>query len=489
MSVEKIVDFIVKSGGHTDDEAIVQKTPEGRDSVGGMKPITIRIPDDRNRSNRIEIRHKIVEALRKGIPAQGISGGMDPQDASVKASITPIEVKEPATGEGTKYRIYFKKSGKQTPPTAEDESLVCYALSARQKKGSKISVQDLTGSFDDVHADKTLKECLERLPDDWIVSAIDRANGLFKSKFAPKRGSHFHRGSKEVDQLGEVFKEVRKTYMDGKFTNLNINKWNPSDIWISNGMIKFKKDDYKEVTEINQELEKRFEDRSFYGVSLKKSSGDVTYEHVPAAMELPKEEKPKVSIKKTMSQTFKEFNDIQVKFLIDYGGKEVEIQFRTFGGDSHQGNITKFAGQSTEAVHGKIAPYDAFIPTSAIGTFKSEHGEPLKRIGDFKKIKESYGRKSLLQQQTFADYAAMATGFLMTLDKRGKPKDWDEGGFENHKAGEDNNRGFASKVMGLQLAAMVKIMSNEQKGDFFRSVIAYASSRIPGLSSVHIKNK
>ena len=81
----------------------------------------------------------------------------------------------------------------------------------------------------------------------------------------------------------------------------------------------------------------------------------------------------------------------------------------------------------------------------------------------------------------------MATGFLRRLDPRGEPKDWMN--FEDHKAGEDNNRGFASKVMGLQLAAMVKIMSNDQKADFFRSVIAYASSRIPGLSSVHIKNK
>ena len=491
MSVEKIVDFIVKSGGHTDDGAIVQKTPEGRDTIAGFKPITIFIPDDRARSNRIEIRHKIVKALISGVQTrkEKIPGGLSPKDANIKASITPIEVEEAATDlQGTKYRIYFKKSGKQTPPTAEDESLVCYALSARQKKGRKISVEDLTGSFNDVHADKTLKECLDRLPDDWIVSAVDRANGLFKSKFAPKRGSHFHRGSKEVNQLGEVFKKVRKTYMDGKFTNLNINKWNPSDIWISNGMIKFKKDDYEEVTEINQELEKRFDDRSFYGVSLKKSTGDVTYEHVPAAMELPKEEKPKVSIRKTMSQTFKEFNDIQVKFLLDYGGKEVEIQFRTFGGDSHQGNITKFAGQSTQAVHGKIAPYDAFIPTSVISSFKSKLGfTPLDRLGDFKAIKDSYSRSSLLKEQAFTDYGSMATGFLRRLDPRGEPKDWMN--FEDHKAGEDNNRGFASKVMGLQLAAMVKIMSNDQKADFFRSVIAYASSRIPGLSSVHIKNK
>ena len=484
MSIENIVKEIVTSGGHNpDDKSIVDNvTPQGRDTVAGMKPITIRIPDDRLRSNRITLRHNLVKAFR--------SAGLDPKDANVKESILPIEVKEAAVDlEGTKYRIYFKKSGKQTPPTAEDESLVCYALSARQKKGKAITAQDLIGTFDDVHADKTLEECIERLPDDWLDSAIDRANGLFKSKFAPKRGSHFHRGSKEVKQLGEVFKKVRKTYMDGKFTNLDINKWNPSDIWISNGMIKFNKDNYEEVAQINLELEKRFVDRSFYGVSLKKSTGDVTYEHVPAAKELPKDQRPKVSIKKTMSQTFKEFNDIQVKFVIDYGGKEVEIQFRTFGGDTHQGNITKFSGQSSQAVHGKIAPYDAYIPTSVISTFKSDHGEPLKRLGDFKNIKESYERKNLLQQQAFSDYAAMATGFLMTLDKRGKPKDWDEGGFENHKAGLHKGRGFASKVMGLQLAAMVKIMTNEQKGDFFRSVIAYASSRIPGLSSVHIKNK
>ena len=481
MSIENIVKEIVTSGGHNpDDKSIVDNvTPQGRDTVAGMKPITIRIPDDRLRSNRITLRHNLVKAFR--------SAGLDPKDANVKESILPIEVKEAAVDlEGTKYRIYFKKSGKQTPPTEEDESLVCYCLSARQKKGKAITAQDLTGTFDDVHASKTLEECIERLPDDWLDSAIDRANGLFKSDFAPKRGSHFHRGSQLVDDLGEVFKKVRKTYMDGKFTNLNINKWNPSDIWISKGMVKFNKDNYEEVAQINQELEKRFDDRTFYGVSLKKSTGDVTYEHVPSAIEWPQEDKPKVKVTGTKSQTFKEFNDIQVKFTIDYGGKEVEIQFRTFGGDTHQGNISKFAGQSTQAVHGKIAPYDAYIPTSVMSAFKSEHGEPVKR-NDLKDIKFSYNRNSLVQKQAFMDYGSMATGFLSKLDPRGEPADWKN--FEDHKAGDDKGRGFACKFLGLQLAEMVRIMSNEEKGDFFRSVISYAASRIPGLSSVHIKNK
>ena len=85
MSIENIVKEIVTSGGHTDD-AIVQKTPEGRDTIAGMKPITIRIPDDRLRSNRITLRHKLVKAFR--------SAGLDPKDANVRESIIPIEVKE-----------------------------------------------------------------------------------------------------------------------------------------------------------------------------------------------------------------------------------------------------------------------------------------------------------------------------------------------------------------------------------------------------------
>ena len=88
MSIENIVKEIVTSGGHNpDDKSIVDNvTPQGRDTVAGMKPITIKIPDDRLRSNRIELRHKLVKAFR--------SAGLDPKDANVRESIIPIEVKE-----------------------------------------------------------------------------------------------------------------------------------------------------------------------------------------------------------------------------------------------------------------------------------------------------------------------------------------------------------------------------------------------------------
>ena len=154
MSVEETIVKVLIEGDHdlSRDKSILTKaTPTGRETVAGKKAITIRIPDDAARSNRIELRAKLHKVFAMS--------GNNPKDANLRESIDPLEAKEVATDlDGTEYRIYFKKSGKQVAPTEEDESLVCYALAARQKKGTKIFAQDLVGTFDTVHASKTLKE-------------------------------------------------------------------------------------------------------------------------------------------------------------------------------------------------------------------------------------------------------------------------------------------------------------------------------------------
>ena len=455
--------------------------PKGAAAMtGAYNNITIRIPDDTKRTNRWRLRADLFDRLKNNSPI----------DSTLKSpSVSPIEAQEDVVTSsndqnGKFYRIFFYKSGKQTAVTEYDESMVCYALSCRQSKGSSIDANDLkTGSYDDVHAYNkgkqiTIEDCFANLDDEWVTSAIDRANGLYNGKVTPKSGSEFHRGSPLVGDLEDVFKKIRGK-AEFKYPNLNINKWNPADIWISKGMVKWDKDKFDSIADLNSMIGTHFDARTFIGVSLKKSFSPVFFEHVPAASLWP-HEKDKISIKSIRSHTFKDYNTQQVVYNINYGEAEIEFQFRTFGGDTHQGNITKYTGQSSKAVHGKIAAYDASVPTSILNRFKST-GFFVKRL-DLKKIKETYDKKN----DQFYHYCANATQMIDKLDKTPMPKDFN---FHEHKSGDVPARSFAAKYLSLQIAYMIDLMSTTQQEQFWSEIIAYAASQIPGISSDYLKNK
>ena len=151
MSIESIVDKVLEKGGYTPAQDFYTKLdPKGAAAMTGpYNNITIRIPDDSNRTNRWKLRADLFAALKNNSPI----------DSILKSpSVSPIEAQEDVVTSsndqnGKFYRIYFYKSGKQVAVTEYDESMVCYALSCRQSKGSSIDANDLkTGSYDNVHA-------------------------------------------------------------------------------------------------------------------------------------------------------------------------------------------------------------------------------------------------------------------------------------------------------------------------------------------------
>ena len=471
MTIEEIIKKTLKDGGHAPDEVVFKEHPQTKkQETGGFQNRTIRIADVGSRANRILLRQQLMTALQ----------ALNPKDSGlVGHSIIPIEVKENATvknsdGTSPQYRIFFYKSTQQKPKTEFDESLVCYALSARQKKGTPITQMDLV-SFDKAKVkclnkgkEVTLNACLENLTDQVIDSCIDRANGLYKSKYKPLDGSTFRRGDELDDRLGAIFRKVIKETKDGKFSSMNRNKWNPSDIWITKGdmLAHFREQDYKTIGDFNLKIQELYDTKHMIGVSLKQSTGVVSYKEIPAAVAWPSP----ISLKGFRDTTPDRFNNIQVYFEVKFGQKDIDIQFRTFGGDAFQGSISKMTGESQAAVHGKIAPFDGFFPEMTI--------KPGEDFVDRKKIKEI--RRDFKENGVASIFACRAIQFLKNLNPQ---KDVDDMLFLGY-----NKSDFGSKYLALQVADYINKQSKADQDLFCNRLVGYALSQIPDVSSVHIKN-
>ena len=207
----------------------------------------------------------------------------------------------------------------------------------------KITIQDINGvnvkKFSDRFViDENVNNILDELPDEWIESSLLGANKLYE-KF--KKGSYvFHRGSKQVDLINNIFSEVKKIE---KF-RMDINKWNPSDIWmISDGF------DFKELSKertilgLNQVIQDKLEDGSLIGVSLKRMIG--------SASASPKNVFKDMKTTRTYRGYEYSKKSIDGYILLSGGTK---IQYRSFGAGT---GLTGFQGEvkGANANQGKIS--------------------------------------------------------------------------------------------------------------------------------------
>ena len=78
-------------------------------------------------------------------------------------------------------------------------------------------------AYAQVKVDASWEE-IQNLSDDWVVSSISVAKGLYKA--LGRNTYSFHRGSEFVDMIGDLFKNIGQTYFS------DINKWTPADIWM-----------------------------------------------------------------------------------------------------------------------------------------------------------------------------------------------------------------------------------------------------------------
>ena len=207
----------------------------------------------------------------------------------------------------------------------------------------KITINDINGinvkKFSDKFViDENVNIILDELPDEWIESSLLGANKLYE-KF--KKGKYiFHRGSKQVDLINDIFSQVKKLE---KF-RMDINKWNPSDIWMISEGFDFKQlSKEKTILGLNQVIQDKLEDESLIGVSLKRMVGGASI----SAKNVFKD------MKTTRTYKGYEYSKKSIDgYILLSGG--TKIQYRSFGAGT---GLTGFQGEvkGANANQGKIS--------------------------------------------------------------------------------------------------------------------------------------
>ena len=178
-------------------------------------------------------------------------------------------------------RIIYKLKGSRgsgggAEATTLTESAQCLYAAIAFGLGREITSNDITQNnvkkysklFD---INETNERILNELPDEWVESSLLGANKLYQT-FKGKGKYVFHRGSKEVDKIEAAFKRVSKN----ENVRININKWNPSDIWMISDDFSFSFFDKENtILGLNQVIQEKLEDNILIGVSLKKIIGNV----------------------------------------------------------------------------------------------------------------------------------------------------------------------------------------------------------------------
>ena len=288
--------------------------------------------------------------------------------------------------------IYKLKSNKGSGGGAEattlTESAQCLYAAIAFGLNRSITSNDITPDnvkkysnlFD---IDETNERILNELPDEWVESSLLGANKLFE-RFKGKGKYVFHRGSSEVDKIEAAFKRVSKN----ENVRININKWNPSDIWMISSDFSFDFFDKENtILGLNQVVQEKLEENILIGVSLKKIIGTA-----------------KISVK----NVFRDMKTCKYYAGYEYSKKSIDgyvlltggtkIQYRSFGsGDG----LTGFQGEvkGSNANQGKISlgPTNLIlknhgqktIPTNAA---KRVREEPDKVFADISKGLKKYAR-------------------------------------------------------------------------------------------------
>lgn len=224
-------------------------------------------------------------------------------------------------------------SGGGSSGTRAAESAQCvYCQAIWNNPKTDFNMLELQAAYAQVKVDASWEE-IENLSEDWVVSSISVAKGLYKA--LGRNQYSFHRGSEFVDMIEGLFKKSGQTYFN------NVNKWTPADIWMVQDT-KLSNYDFSgnpALPYINQELMKAYAARDIIGVSLKKTT-KVKFVQV----NYKKPFKTPRYIKKTLGK--KSFFSSKDGYI--FGAGKLEMQFRTF--PAFQAEII-----GNKAKHGKLS--------------------------------------------------------------------------------------------------------------------------------------
>ena len=300
--------------------------------------------------------------------------------------------------------IYKLKSNKGSGGGAEattlTESAQCLYAAIAFGLNRSITSNDITPNnvkkysklFD---IDETNERILNELPDEWVESSLLGANKLFE-KFKGKGKYVFHRGSSKVDKIEAAFKRVSKN----ENVRININKWNPSDIWMISSDFSFDFFDKENtILGLNQVVQEKLEENILIGVSLKKIIGTA-----------------KISVK----NVFRDMKTCKYYAGYEYSKKSIDgyvlltggtkIQYRSFGsGDG----LTGFQGEvkGSNANQGKIS----LGPTNLI---LKNHGQKTIPTNAAKRVREEPDKVFAEISKGLKKYARMTDSDIKKIDPK-----------------------------------------------------------------------
>ena len=234
-----------------------------------------------------------------------------------------------------------KGSGGGAEQTAVQESAQCLVNAIRYNKGSEITEKDLNDrnyarAAKRIETTSSLDEMISFLNEnpDWVTTTVSTANALAKDF---PGNFKFYRGKGIATDIDRAAKSSLKTVIG----NVNVNKWNPADIWMASNELDISDiPTDKGIRELNKWMKAKYNNKQLIGVSLKKCSncGWKAYNLTNV------KRTEKFESVEPKDKDFFKTKDIYINFT---GGK---IQFRNFG------DVTSWQGEikSKEAAGGKI---------------------------------------------------------------------------------------------------------------------------------------
>ena len=248
-----------------------------------------------------------------------------------------------------KVRLIYKPetggggSGAGAEDTTRNESAQAVYAAIAFGMGKTISNNDVTMKTIQKYSnlfsiDGNIDDIRNNLPDDWIKSSVTGANALY-NRFGRSGKYTFHRGDATVNRINAAFERAKSA----EGVRMNINKWNPSDIWMVRSDYDFKCiDDEKTLLGLNQCIQDQLQQGKLIGISLKKmqSGASLSSKNVFGDMKVNK------------TYAGYEYSGKSIDGYIKLSGG-TKIQFRSFGAGA---GLTGFQGEvkGANANQGKI---------------------------------------------------------------------------------------------------------------------------------------
>lgn len=361
-------------------------------------------------------------------------------------------------------------SGGGSDTTTLAESAACIATAWLIHKNSDLSLKDLSTSSGQTYIKTTLDRFIDLGPKDtkegiqevidfllndpeWLSTSVRTAKKI-KQKLKLNRSHHFHRDS---IFMNNIYKEASIHLK--KLNNIGIriggDKWNPGDIWISEGSGNQGFSAAKDLSDLNKQVLKSFKESDIMGVSLKKlpKNGEATLD----IYNLPKQQRhfKFKEVKKPAGGLM----DSKDTYIVTESGKEMQI--RTFDTNADiQCEIKGGAAAGGKAGFG--------VTAYAIQRVTGNH---LDRYTEINTWSEDEKVKTIIKY--YKDIYGTPITTKTILDNISQKKNKQGKVFEQWTVPSQMDY-WSSKIQGMQIGSIIK--KSKQKNDIVSILFAYAAS-------------